>query len=77
MWHKEGRFDIKSSWDDHDKPSSLNSLDKDSKKVPSLNDRLPKKESDKKSMDVLDVLDNEIAKRIYKDFKAEGGFQSL
>ena len=70
MFYNQGQFNIKQSWDkDDDKPKSNNDLDA---KIPSANDKPKKKDPN----DVLDILDNEIAKRILQDFKNEGGFKS-
>ncbi len=71
MFYGQGQFNIKQSWDanDADKPKSNNDLD--AKIVQNL-DKAKRKDPN----DVLDILDNEIAKRILNDFKMEGGFKS-
>jgi len=69
MFYNQGQFNIKQSWDNNeDKPKSNNDLD--AKNLPT-NDKAKKKDPN----DVLDILDNEIARRILKDFKDEGGFK--
>jgi len=70
MFYNQGQFNIKQSWDANDeKPKSNNDLDA---KVLQNLDKAKRKDPN----DVLDILDNEIAKRILKDFKDEGGFKS-
>lgn len=70
MFFNQGHFNIKQSWGDDDQPKS-NELNKDLKSIG--NTEKPKKNS----TDILDILDDEMAKKIFKDFRDEGGFKSL
>jgi len=71
MFFNQGQFNIKQSWGNDDQSTS-NELNKDPR--PPINNEKQKK---KNSHDILDVLDDELAKKILKDFQGEGGFKSL
>jgi len=70
MFFNQGQFNIKQSWGD--KEEQNNELNKDDK-LTSNNEKQKKKNSN----DILDILDDEITKKILKDFREEGGFKSL
>ena len=70
MFFNQGQFNIKQSWGD--KEVQNNELNKDDK-LTSNNEKQKKKNSN----DILDILDDEITKKILKDFREEGGFKSL
>ena len=71
MFFKDGKFSIEQSWGEKGKPKSINDLGSD--KLLN-NEKQKRKESNDK---MLDILDDEVAKRILKDFKEEGGYKSL
>ena len=72
MFFKDGKFNIEQSWGEKGKPKSINDLGSDPKLL--NNEKQKRKESNDK---MLDILDDEVAKRILKDFKEEGGYKSL
>ncbi len=65
MFFQQGQFNIKQSWNESEQPNSNSGTDKS--KVA---------EKKKNSNDLTDLLDNDTAKRIMKDFYQEGGFKS-